>query len=97
MDSQPLNQNIISPWKRSSRKGFELFGYSKNIPTKDIVAKVKTAVKNLPIAEAGNVRAKTSLVLYKASPPEDNLSKKKAKTSSSLSERRQRNYYPSSR
>ena len=72
--------------KRSSRKRFELFGHSKKYPNKDIVAKVETVVKNLPIAEADNVRAKTSLVLQKASPPEDNLSKKQRQAFHSLKE-----------
>ena len=58
----------------------------KNIPTKDIVAKVKTVVKNLPIAEADNIRAKTSLVLQKASPTEDNLSEKQRQALHSLKE-----------
>ena len=57
----------------------------KNIPTKDI-AKVETVVKNLPIAEVDNIRAKTSLVLQKASPPKDSLSKKQRQALHSLRE-----------
>ena len=72
--------------KRSSRKRSELFCHSKNIPTKDIIAKVETALKNLPIAEADNTRANTSLVLQKALPPEDNLSKKQRQAFHSLKE-----------
>ena len=58
----------------------------KSIPTKDIVAKVETVVKNLPMAEADNIRAKTSLVLQKASLPKDNLSKKQRQALHSLKE-----------
>ena len=58
----------------------------KNIPTKDIVARVKTVVKNFPMAEADNIRAKTSLVLQKASPPNDKLSQKQRQALHSLKE-----------
>ena len=74
------------PMKRSSEKRFEPFGHSKNIPTKNIVAKVEAVVENLPMAKVYNIRAKTSLVLQKASPPKDNLSKKQRRAVHSLKE-----------
>ena len=67
-------------------KGLNFSVTPKAIPTKDIVAKVETVLKNLPIGEADNIRAKTSLVLQKASPPEDNLSKKQRQALHSLKE-----------
>ena len=64
-------------------KGLNFSVTPKNIPTKDIVAKVETVLKNLPIAEADNIRAKTSLVLQNAS---HNLSKKQRQALHSLKE-----------
>ena len=63
MGSQPLNQTLSPHDKDLLEKGLKFSVTPKNIPTKDIVAKVETVVKNLPIAEADNIRAKTSLVL----------------------------------
>ena len=72
-----LSTKTLSPHEKDLlEKGLNFSVTPKNIPTKDIVAKVETVVKNLPMAEADNIRAKTSLVLQKASPPKDNLSKK---------------------
>ena len=67
-------------------KGLNFSVTPKSIPTKDIVTKVETVLKNLTIAEADNIRAKTCLVLQKASPPEDNLSKKQRQALHSLKE-----------
>ena len=75
-----LSTKALSPHEKDLiEKGLNFSVTPKNIPTKDIVAKVETVLKNLPIAEADNIRAKTSLVLQKALPPEDNLSKNKDK------------------
>ena len=69
-----LSTKTLSPHEKDLlEKGLNFSVTPKNIPTKDIIAKVETVLKNLPIAEADNIRAKTSLVLQKASPPEDNL------------------------
>ena len=82
-----LSTKRLSPHEKDLlEKGLNFSVTPKNIPTKDIVAKVETVVKNLPIAEADNIRAKTSLVLQKASPPKDNLSKKQRQALHSLKE-----------
>ena len=82
-----LSTKTLSPHEKDlPEKGLNFSVTPKNIPTKDIVAKVETVLKNLPIAEADNIRAKTSLVLQKASPPEDNLSKKQRQALHSLKE-----------
>ena len=71
-----LSTKTSSHEKDLLEKGLNFSATPKNIPTKYIVAKIETVVKNLPMAEADSIRAKTSLVLQKASPPKDNLSKK---------------------
>ena len=67
-------------------KGLNISVTPKTIQIKDIVAKVETVMKNVPMAEADNIKAKTSLVLQKASPPKDNLSKKQRQALHSLKE-----------
>ena len=80
-----LSTKTLSPHEKDLlEKGLNFSVTPKNIPTKGIVVKVETVVKNLPVAEADNIRAKTSLVLQKASPPEDNLSTKKKTTKDKL-------------
>ena len=82
-----LSSKTLSPHeKHLQEKGLNISVTPKNIPTKDIVVKVETVVKNLPIAEADNIRAKTSLVLQKASTPEDNVSKMQRQALYSLKE-----------
>ena len=80
-----LSTKTLSPHDKNLLvKGLNFSVTPKSIPTKDIVAKVETVVKNLPMAEADNIRAKTSLVLQKASLPKDNLSKKQRQALHSL-------------
>ena len=82
-----LKTKTLSPHERDLLgKGLTFSDTPNNIPTKDIVAKVETVLKHLPIAEADNIRAKTSLVFQKASPPDDNLSKKQRQALHSLKE-----------
>ena len=82
-----FSTKTLSPHEKDLlEKGLNFSVTPNNIPTKDIVAKVETVVKNLPIAEADNIRAQTSLVLQKASQPEDNLSKKQRQALHSLKE-----------
>ena len=67
-----ISTKTLSPHEKDlPERGLNFFrSLQKNIPTRDIVAKVETVLKNLSIAEVGNIRAKTSLVLQKSSPPE---------------------------
>ena len=82
-----LSTKTLSPHEKDlPEKGLNFLVTPKNIPTKDIVGKVETVVKNLPMVEADNIKAKTSLVLQKASPPKDNLSKKQRQALHSLKE-----------
>ena len=92
MGSQPKHYLPIE--KNLLEKGLNFSVTPKNIPTKDIAAKVETVLKNVPIAEADNIRAKTSLLLQKASPPEDNLSKKQRQALHSLKEDTEINILP---
>ena len=82
-----LIYKTLSPHEKDLlEKGLNFSVTPKNIPTKGIAAKAETVLKNLPIAEANNIRAKISLVLQKASPPEDNLSMKQRQALHSLKE-----------
>ena len=56
----------------------------KTIPTKETIAEVENAVKDLDKAEGDNIRAKISLTLQNAQQPEQNLSKEERKTLNSL-------------
>ena len=82
-----LSTKTLSPHEKDLlEKGLNFSVTPKNIPTKDIVAEVEPVLKNLLIAEADNIGAKTSLVLQKASRPEDHLSKKQRQALHSLKE-----------
>ena len=48
---------------------------SANIPFKEIISKVEGGIKALPKEEADTIRAKVSLTLQNAKPPQDNLTK----------------------
>ena len=52
---------------------------SKTLPTKDILATIEDAVKDLEKEEADTIRAKISLTLQNSKPPKDNLSKDERK------------------
>ena len=54
------------------------------IPTKEIIAEVENAVKDLDKVEGDNIRAKISLTLRNAQQPEQNISKEERKTLKSL-------------
>ena len=85
-----LSTNTLSPHEKDLlEKGLNFLVTPKNIPTKNIADKVETVVKNLPMAEADNIRAKTNLVLQKASPTKGNPSKKQRQALHSLKEDKQ--------
>ena len=75
-----LSTKTLSPHEKDLlEKSLNFLITEKNIPTKDIVAKVETTLKNLQTADIDNIGAKTSLVLQKASPQKTTSQRSKDK------------------
>ena len=60
-------------------KGINFSIISKTLPSKDIIATIEDAVKDLEKEEADTIRAKERLTLLNSKPPKDNLSKDERK------------------